>query len=335
MTNLEMNDVLSSIRKLVSGDRAEPKSESQGLDRFVLTPEHRIGKTHEDKDPLPDLSGSSEEQETLELLNPDMPEADGRFENNADALSFLKDQSIDPAVPVEQVEPESPVSFESSRRQVEEPIKEFEEPDFSGTVDEPHAPVNLGAGTTLEERIAELEEAVNRSEGDWEPDGSEPDAGKMPERHLFEVVDNTRHWTPAEPVADAVDETPNDATDDDLGTDTAADYAFSHKAPERTRSEKAPLQLAEVATFAHVPPKTSDTPGSNPPRKDHDLPQFQRPEIVDDDEDVFVDEDVLRRVVSEIVREELQGKMGERITRNVRRMVRREIEQTLSLKGIE
>jgi hypothetical protein len=40
-------------------------------------------------------------------------------------------------------------------------------------------------------------------------------------------------------------------------------------------------------------------------------------------------------MVSDIVREELQGRLGERITRNVRRMVRHEIEKALSLKALE
>ncbi len=43
-----------------------------------------------------------------------------------------------------------------------------------------------------------------------------------------------------------------------------------------------------------------------------------------------VDADDLRDLVSEIVREELQGALGERITRNVRKMVRREIAHAIS-----
>lgn len=47
-------------------------------------------------------------------------------------------------------------------------------------------------------------------------------------------------------------------------------------------------------------------------------------------EDTVVDEDFLRDIVSEIVREELQGDLGERITRNVRKLVRREIHRALA-----
>jgi hypothetical protein len=44
----------------------------------------------------------------------------------------------------------------------------------------------------------------------------------------------------------------------------------------------------------------------------------------------FMDEEGLRELVTSIVREELQGALGERITRNVRKLVRREIQRALS-----
>lgn len=46
-------------------------------------------------------------------------------------------------------------------------------------------------------------------------------------------------------------------------------------------------------------------------------------------EDTIVDEAALRDLVSEIVRQELQGSLGERITRNVRKLVRREIHRAM------
>ena len=47
------------------------------------------------------------------------------------------------------------------------------------------------------------------------------------------------------------------------------------------------------------------------------------------DSDLQIDEDVLRKVVAAMVRAEFQGELGERITRNVRKLVRREIRQAL------
>jgi hypothetical protein len=46
--------------------------------------------------------------------------------------------------------------------------------------------------------------------------------------------------------------------------------------------------------------------------------------------DTILDEAMLRDLISTIVREELQGALGERITRNVRKLVRREIHRAIS-----
>jgi hypothetical protein len=52
-------------------------------------------------------------------------------------------------------------------------------------------------------------------------------------------------------------------------------------------------------------------------------------------DDQVMDEEALRDLVSEIVRSELQGALGERITRNVRKLVRREIHRALTAQEME
>jgi cell pole-organizing protein PopZ len=49
----------------------------------------------------------------------------------------------------------------------------------------------------------------------------------------------------------------------------------------------------------------------------------------------MIDEETLRTMVSDIVRQELQGVLGERITRNVRKLVRREIHRVLMSQDYE
>jgi cell pole-organizing protein PopZ len=49
----------------------------------------------------------------------------------------------------------------------------------------------------------------------------------------------------------------------------------------------------------------------------------------DDTPALEIDEETLRQMVVDIVRQELQGALGERITRNVRKLVRREIHRML------
>jgi len=51
--------------------------------------------------------------------------------------------------------------------------------------------------------------------------------------------------------------------------------------------------------------------------------------------DSVIDEDALRDMISDIVRQELQGVLGERITRNVRKLVRREINLVLAAQDFD
>ena len=52
-------------------------------------------------------------------------------------------------------------------------------------------------------------------------------------------------------------------------------------------------------------------------------------------DDAVLDEEALRELVADIVRQELQGALGERITRNVRKLVRREIHRALSAQDFD
>lgn len=373
ITNLEINDVLSSIRRLVSGDKTEmKKTDKPESARFVLTPAHRIDAGAAQHDPLPDLTLSRARSD-------DQPP---KSSEHGQAADVTPDQQAGPSGRLHLGDSAEPDAWMTSLPGEAAASRAVEIPDTSGDA-EPTAEPTVGPAapppaTTLEDRIAELEEAVGRSGDEWEPDGSEPDTDQLPKRHLFEVVDNTSQWQDEMDSAAPDGEKPGQADRRD-----------------DAKPRKAPLQLAEVATFSHMPrltdpvpvpdPKPDPVPSATEPepdaeplvalpifgsaRRDHemlpnsDVPESDVPEsdvaeldvpesdvtefdhggparrpvseVIDGDDDVFVDEDVLRRLVTEIVREELQGRLGERITKNVRRMVRREIEQTLTLRDFE
>ena len=55
----------------------------------------------------------------------------------------------------------------------------------------------------------------------------------------------------------------------------------------------------------------------------------------DEGDDAVMDEEALRELVAEIVRQELRGALGERTTRNVRKLVRREIQRALATQALE
>jgi len=58
-------------------------------------------------------------------------------------------------------------------------------------------------------------------------------------------------------------------------------------------------------------------------------------DLVPSYEDGLIDEAVLRDMVAQLVREELRGSLGERITQNVRKLVRREIQRALTGQDFE
>ncbi len=60
-----------------------------------------------------------------------------------------------------------------------------------------------------------------------------------------------------------------------------------------------------------------------------------KPTGLGDIDETVLDEETLRELVSDIVRKELTGELGERITRNVRKLVRREIHRALATREFD
>lgn len=82
-----------------------------------------------------------------------------------------------------------------------------------------------------------------------------------------------------------------------------------------------------------VPPSVQRTeaPRTIIRRVERDAPRDEEemPSLFDDSDDLPIDREVLRRLVGEVLREELQGALGQRMTRNVRKLVRAEIRRAL------
>lgn len=114
--------------------------------------------------------------------------------------------------------------------------------------------------------------------------------------------------------------TPAPSADDTADSETLAWEDHVEDAPAAfVPDPDAEPDMDEAEFEAYAAPATADW---------DDLP-------VDADEDgaddtSILDEEMLRQMVVEIVRQELQGALGERITRNVRKLVRREIQRALT-----
>jgi hypothetical protein len=299
VTNVEVEDVLSSIRRLVSDDK-RPSMTPVAMpsnDRLVLTPALRVAEIDDDvRESVPEAEiqetqirawsefGASPEEiaEDSEGGEEDTAEQDLIAEAVVDTSSENDDdQSGDHEedVAAEVTSENAPFVLESAVEiQIEEPAQENTddavETDFSVAElieEQGEAAFFASSAARLGAKIAALETFVGKTDDQWEPD--------------------------------------------DTGD---SDYSGT-EAPAMTWDDADEMELSMEDTVAatDIASKTG--------------PQAGNAQLVDD----ILDEDALRDLVSDIVREELQGALGERITRNVRKLVRREIHRALAAQELE
>jgi len=293
MVNTEIEDVLSSIRRLVSTeeraervvrDRSEPETETNDDARLVLTPAQRIDGAPETGElagvdievPLTQVraSDTTEDIEDAELIEAPAAQADAAevadLDNSAPGTAY-----------------EAPPSGEDSA---------------VDALDSEGEAVGVGG---LEARIASFESAVARQQGDWEPDdGLTAENAAAPVEPL--------PWGDIEDESAPID---GETRDEDAAPDV----------PERDAlPDAAWMPGPEAASPGETVVGQADTAGDGGTGEGFWL-----------GEDTVLDEEALRDLVSEIVRQELQGALGERITRNVRKLVRREIHRALTSQELE
>lgn len=328
VTNAEVEDVLSSIRRLVSEDR-RPLNRSQSgnslQDKLVLTPSLRVSNDR----PLSDNYRKKDDAAVTEwdnALSTD-PETDplGADEvlNDAGAPSEdrtdvdLVDDRLGDAQPfgnAASFEDEALITDDLPEDEAQDEVAEAES---SGEDSRPsnvrtlgYRPdiLNLGASELVEggtpaqgadrlsAKIAALETAVARIPGEWDADEPEEDG-----------------FVAAEPLAMAwEDDVDLDATGSPV-PQTAGDDAAIHDAE----------QIVDDADYADEDGFDDDETAEV---------SIGAKGLAAED---YLDEEMLRDMVSEIVRAELQGALGERITRNVRKLVRREIHRALAAQELE
>jgi hypothetical protein len=144
----------------------------------------------------------------------------------------------------------------------------------------------------------------------WEDHHAESRFDPAPEAAQDEQADADAE---TEPLAPAAEDVTSAYLDD-------GDFIFASSRDAAGRDE---------ATFAAS--SASSAPAAAAP--EDDLAE-DRDLLLGEDE-AILDEATLRELVAEIVRQELQGALGERITRNVRKLVRREIHRALTSHELE
>ena len=174
---------------------------------------------------------------------------------------------------------------------------------------------------TLAQRIAELEAAVGSGSVEFEPDGSEDQAQHAPDAVVLPLNPAARRASAGETAeADLVFAVPGEAegaNEDPEATDSAD-----------TDDDDGPANGPASSDAASLPPLGAFRHRGHSPTSPTDA-------TPDDEEPALLDEMALRDLVAEIVREELQGGLGERITRNVRKLVRAEIQRAFAARDLD
>lgn len=332
MTRTDIEDVLSSIRRLVS-EEARPESAMRSAPvsappvgapdagRLVLTPALRVAGREDAPEPAP-------EQAAAPAPLPPAEAEDWLPEESAPEAT-VPDEGLPEDLPAE----ERPLTVE--------PVTEA-----------PLSADRIGA------KIAGLEAAVAARSEQWDPEGTEEfdvddnhsDAFEGPVRFFHRGVSVGVRSPEIEDAAPS--EEPEPADDDALRG--AADFHSKriHRPaePEATpeaEPEDAPGPAASAKTADVWPEEkateaapevedSNDTTDAEASRED-EAAATATPEsdLFEEADSAFLDEESLRDVVREIIRQELQGTLGERITRNVRKLVRAEINRALASRDFE
>lgn len=342
VTNAEIEDVLSSIRRLVSTDEREkpaaPKAVPDEQDKLVLTPSQRV-------DEAPEEDGA-----------PEVAEAD----HAPVEAAFLAQYAVDPPPESDEqegdTEPSEPETSQGPSDDGDAPQPEFKHHDeehfFKASAIETGRGQNAAAGDEeIAHDVAEPTEATDQdadAPSDQAADGEPQEASETPDSSPDLQA---RIASVEAALAGRDDEWEPDGDDDDpyagdqVTTLEWEDHAADESAPEvpAQTAESTPFDAAQDEGFE--PDATNLAGGFTPSateQDDHlDAPEGETPEEATGEDDDWqlqgdvLDEDALRDMVSEIVRQELQGALGERITRNVRKLVRREIHRALASQDFE
>ncbi|MEL7098935.1 MAG: hypothetical protein AAGM84_08920 [Pseudomonadota bacterium] len=249
-----------------------------------------------------------------------------------DVLSSIRRLVSEEDRPAAKTEPPAPQAdrlvLTPSLRVAEPAQPADEEPSSSETYVEPETEMysEPGASEPLAEDVASAEpehapEEVAVQEVDDTTAEEEPDWEQPTSAASFEDESVVAQDDPAEPHVDE----PSEVT-----------------TPETLSAKIATLEEVIARSDDQWEPDmagTDDYAGTEPDGDMHwedasDEEEVGGTQIFSADEDVL-DEAALRDLVADIVREELQGALGERITRNVRKLVRREIHRALAAQELD
>ncbi|WP_147124283.1 hypothetical protein [Shimia ponticola] len=369
VTNVEIEDVLSSIRRLVSEDtraanpdHAPSAAPVRPPEALVLTQEHRVVEAPAPAAQVSETARSIVKSSTrleLERAIAELEAAVGledaatTTEEHSEHDETSYEDDLDWDAPIGRAVDGTPSDaefqaaddVEADAEQAGEDAGEPETSDAEAVEDAEEvwadADDNPRIDEPADETIVEEEDASDAQTAEVEADS---------ETYALDTetsTDGSEDLSAEEFFADAATDgglAPEDALEDDepeqqvsvevSSVGDASGAAEPSDIPRsdpivtpflRQRREPDPVESTEYVAFVE---DTSDDHGgvAHDPFDD----EYLEDSVNDPFAEQVIDEAMLRDLVADIVRQELQGELGERITRNVRKLVRREINRALA-----
>tara|TARA_R110002096_G_scaffold14692_8_gene51646 strand:- start:574 stop:1686 length:1113 start_codon:yes stop_codon:yes gene_type:complete len=366
VSNSEVEDVLSSIRRLVSEDRHPINRNRLDVpkdDKLVLTPSFRVASDtpaadsfRSQRKPMQpsgamgggtsrdtaDFAFPAEAQNDNDHLDPSADPSDvfhsGEIENSFDPASRLSvaEEFEDVDLIADELD-QSPqnIAADTKRTNIEEEKTQHLQSNLSAFRFSARPPgiLDLGASELVEDvpptpdrlsaKIAALETAISRIPETYEPDEPGDNEYSGSDAPAMAWEDDVELDATGARLSAVADEGALDAT---LTFSPGAKHSASDDIAADPLSE---MEFASEDLIGDIEDEMAqkiDPVASREPEQDAGLGLGG---------EEYIDEEMLRDLVSEIVRTELQGALGERITRNVRKLVRREIHRALTSQDLE
>ncbi len=297
MSSIEIEDVLSSIRRLVSDDR---------------------GPFARDPGPEPAAATSRPAEPPRLLLTPALrvvrrpaPE-DEIWEEEADAIA-------QPLAPLDWTLPETRAPSSPDPASAAPLILTRPQPGASAH----RFTLTAVPSSTFEEESLDIPLPVPPLDLPPEPSAALPEGA--PEEASPDPAGDPGLHTPGAAAAWAQPVDQFDPTDRIAPEQMAPEQGDAVPSPDEAWADRAAAEaIADI--------EAAGPTGADPSLPPHDFEaDFDPAEAADD---ITYDEELLRDLVRDIIREELAGHLGEKITRNVRKLVRAEIAQALAVREL-
>ncbi|WP_420003435.1 hypothetical protein [Arenibacterium sp. LLYu02] len=353
VTHAEIEDVLSSIRRLVSetgrgeGERTAPRPTAQAKTRLVLTPALRVPDATVAAQPAASIPESTPQS------SPETNEHDATAAPEARALELPE---VAPA-PVADIAAELTARLKQRSEAQSAPVTPAVAPPVDEPTSQSEAVVDAVQDTPTEapwrDPHATLYDAMSGVTRAPQGDSVLAEGGNSSARDVAENVDLARPQRQTSARVAAVvrqiaeietkargDEgmpgslagAVPDLNEDDIDAVPPVVGPAVDTLQWEDHVEELTEELEAIGAFAVE--EEDEAPVESLRRVTQTSAEEATIEALAGRAEDFLDEASLRELVADIVREELQGALGERITRNVRKLVRREIQRALTAQDL-